>query len=63
MKFDRFVDPNVQDAQYIRIYESIVIKFFLRLKRHRICAGVPRFDLENLNFIVSMAKPLNIGRQ
>ena len=38
-KFDRFVDPNVRGAKrrvYIRIYESIVIEFFLRLKIHRI---------------------------
>ena len=42
-KFDRFVDPNV-------------IEFFLRLKIHRICAGVPKFEKENLNFIVSMDK-------
>ena len=46
--------------EFIRIYDSIVIEFFLRLKIHRICAGVPRFDLENLDFIVSMAKPWNI---
>ena len=48
------------EALLIRIYESIVIEFFLRLKIHRISAGVPRFDIENLNFIVSMAKPSNI---
>ena len=56
-KFDRFVDPNVRGAQYIQIYESIVIEFFLRLKIHIICADVPRFDIDNFNFIVSMAKP------
>ena len=71
-KFDRFVDPNVRGAKrrvysnllYIvysiykySIYKSIVFEFFLRLKIHRICAGVPRFDIENLNLIVNMAKP------
>ena len=57
-KFDRFVDLKKRGgALHIQIYESIVIEFFLRLKIHTICAGVPRFDIENLNFIVSMAKP------
>ena len=50
-------------AEYIRIYESIVItfflrriyldlqiKFFLRLKIHKIGACVPRFYIENLFF-------------
>ena len=55
-KFDRFVDLNVRGAKYIRIYESIVIEFFLRLKIHRICSDVSRFDIENPNFFV-MAKP------
>ena len=35
-------------AEYIRIYESFVIEFFLQLKIHRICADVPKFDTENL---------------
>ena len=48
---------SIDYIEYIRIYESIVIEFFLRLKIHIICADVPRFDIENLNFIVSMAKP------
>ena len=48
---------EARSAEYIRIYESIVIEFFLRLKIHRICADVPKFDIENLNFIVSVAKP------
>ena len=53
---------EAQSTEYIRIYESIVIEFFLRLKIHIICADVPpRFDIENLNFIV--AKPLNITMQ
>ena len=51
---DRFVDPNVRGAEYIWIYESIVIEFFLRLKIHRVCADVPRFDIENIDFILSM---------
>ena len=36
---------EARSAEYIRIYESIVIEFCLRLKIHRICAGVPKFDL------------------
>ena len=51
---------EARSAEYIRIYESIVTEVFLRLKMHRICADVPRLDIENLNFIVSMAKPWNI---
>ena len=51
---------EARSAEYIRIYESIVIKFYLRLKIHRICADIQRFDIENLNFSVSMAKPWNI---
>ena len=47
-------DPNPN-----RITESIAIEFFRRLKINRICAGVPKFDIENINFIVSMAKQLN----
>ena len=50
---------EARSAEYIWIYESIVIEFFLRPKIHRICADVPRFGIENLNFI-TMAKPLNI---
>ena len=48
------------DIMSRRKNESIVIEVFLRLKMHRICAGVPRFDIKNFNFIVSMAKPWNI---
>ena len=48
---------EARSAEYIQFYESIVIHFFFRLKVHIICADVPRFDIENLNFIVSMAKP------
>ena len=62
IRYHRFVDPNVRrnearSADYIQIYDSIVIEFFLRLKIHRVCADVPRFDIENFNSIVSMAKP------
>ena len=46
---------EARSAEYIRIYESIAIEFFFRLKMHRICADVPRFDIDNLNFILSMA--------
>ena len=42
-------------AEYIQIYKSIAIEFFLRPKMHRICADVPRFHIENLDFILSMA--------
>ena len=51
---------EARSAEYIRITESIAIEFFRRLKINRICAGVPKFDIENINFIVSMAKQLNI---
>ena len=39
-KFDRFVDVNrplyeARSAEYIQIYESIVIELFLRLKIHK----------------------------
>ena len=51
---------EARSAEYIRIYGSFAIEFFLRLKIHRICADIPRFDIENLNFILSMAiKPYN----
>ena len=43
---------EARSVEYIRIYKSIVIDFFLRLKIHIIRADVPRFDIENLNFIV-----------
>ena len=61
-KFDRFVDPNVRGAKR-RVYFDLgiyVFEFFLRLKIHRICEGVPRFDIENLDFIVRMTKPWTI---
>ena len=41
-KFDRFVDPNVRDAER-RVYESIAIEFFLRLKIHKIGTYVTGF--------------------
>ena len=51
-KFDRFVDPNVRGAKRrvcsdLRIY---VIEFFLRLKIHKICADVSRFDIKKTQF-------------
>ena len=49
-KFDGFVDLNVRGAKCL-------IEFFLRLKIHKISTCLPRFDIENLNLIVSMAKP------
>ena len=45
---------EARSAEYIRIYESIVIELSLRLKIHRVCADVPIFDIENINFILSM---------
>ena len=45
--FDRLVDVSLLLKQLIRIYESIVIEFFPRLKMHRICADVPRLDIQN----------------
>ena len=48
-KFDRFVDPNVQGAEYIRIHESIVIGLFLRLIVHKVGTYVTRFYMENPN--------------
>ena len=54
---------EARSAEYIQIYDAIVIEFVLRLKIHIICADVSRFDIENLNFIVSMAKPWNINMQ
>ena len=48
---------EARSAEYIRIYESIVIEFFLRLKTRIICADVSGFDIGNLDFVVSMAKP------
>ena len=54
---------EARSAEYIRIYEYIVIGFFLGLKILIICADVPSFDIENHNFIVSMAKPWSINMQ
>ena len=47
----------------IRIYESIVIECFLRLKIHNIATCVPRFDIENLIFIVSMVNYETLAMQ
>ena len=65
MKLDRFVDLNIRGtrAEYIRIYESIIIEFFLRLKLRRICTCVPRFYLEKHNFIVSMLNHETLAMQ
>ena len=52
MKFYTFVDCN-GSAEYIRIYESIVIEVFLRHKIYKIGAYVTRFYIENPNFIVT----------
>ena len=45
---------EARSADDIRIYESIVIEFFLRLKVRNKGTCIPRFDIENLIFIVSM---------
>ena len=45
---------------YYRIYRSIAIEFFLRLKIYKVWTCVPKFDIENLNFTGSMVKPWNI---
>ena len=55
--YGHYVNENERNSIDIRIHEYIVIEFFLRLKIHRICADVPRFGIENLICIVSMAKP------
>ena len=48
-------------AEYIRVYESIVIEFFLRLKIHKIGTYITRFYIENPNYIFSVVKPGNIS--
>ena len=50
---------EARSAEYIRIYESIVIEFFLRLAIHKIGTYVTWFSIENHNSIVSIAKPGN----
>ena len=46
---------EARSAEYIQIYEFIVIQSFLRLKIHKLYyTHVPLSDIENLNFIVSM---------
>ena len=45
---------EARSAEDIRIYESTVIEFFLRLKKHNISTCVAILDIENLIFIVSM---------
>ena len=45
---------EARSAEYIRIYKSIVIEFFLRLKLHNLGTCVTRFKIKNLVFIISM---------
>ena len=52
---NRLVDPNVPGAY------SLVIKFFLRDELHKIGTNGSRYDIENLNAIVSMVKSCNIS--
>ena len=40
---------EARSAEDIRIYESIVIEFLLRLKIHKICARVSRYNIEKRN--------------
>ena len=40
-------------AEYIQVYESIVIELFFRLKIHEIVTYITRFDIENCNFLVA----------
>ena len=44
---------EASSTEYIRIYERIVIEFFLRLKIHKIGTYSTRFDIENLNVLVA----------
>ena len=53
---------EMRSAEDIRIYESIVIEFFLRLQIHNIGTCVPRFD-KNLVFIVSMVNYETLAMQ
>ena len=45
---------KVRSAEYILIYKSIVIVFFLRLKIHKIGIFLPRFDIGKRIFVVSI---------
>ena len=53
---------EAHSAEYIQIHESIVIKFFLRPKLHKIDTYVTRFNVENFNFIVSQGKGAKFDR-
>ena len=54
---------EARSAVDIRIYEAIVIEFFLRLNIHNIGAFVPRFDIKNLVFIFSMVNYETLAKQ
>ena len=54
---------KARSAEDIRIYESIVIKLFLRLKIYNIGTCVPRFDIENLVLIFSMVNDETLAMQ
>ena len=54
---------EARSAEYIRIYESIVVGFFLRLQIHNISTYVPRFDRQNLVFIASMVNYEKLAMQ
>ena len=51
---------EARNAEYIWIYESIVIVLFLRPKIHKIVTCFLAFDVENLNFYSQHVLPWNI---
>ena len=55
---------EARSAEYIRIYESIVIEFFLRLKIHEIGTSQDLIDTKfKKQFIVSMMKSETLAIQ
>ena len=58
---------EAHSAEYIRIYEFIVIEFFLQLKIHKMGTCVARFDIILINFdqyyLVSMVNHETLAMQ
>ena len=55
---------KARSAEYIRIYESIVIEFFLRLKIHEICTFQALIQTKfRKQFIVSKVKSETLAIQ
>ena len=54
---------EARSAEDNRIYEAIVIGFYLRLKIHYISTCVPTFDIENIIFIISMGNYETLAMQ